>query len=92
MTVAQSAFVNQLIAKLASTAPDIDPALVILTGSTEIRTAFPADQVPAILLAYMAGLRVTFAIMTGFAGIAFLASLFVSWKRLHRKVSKDDTI
>ncbi|OAA63636.1 Major facilitator superfamily domain, general substrate transporter [Niveomyces insectorum RCEF 264] len=83
LAAAQSAFVNRLIATLATTAPGVDANTVILTGSAQIRSVFPPDQVPGIVLAYMAGLRLTFAIMIGFAGFSFLLSFLQSWKRLH---------
>lgn len=62
--------------------------MVVLTGVTQIRTAFPADQVPGILMAYMAGLKVTFAIATGAIGLAFVVSIFSSWKRLNPEALK----
>lgn len=70
MSAAQCAFVNQMLKSLAVTAPDVDPAKLIATGVSEIREAFPADQIPGILLAYMDGLRIPFAIATATAGAA----------------------
>lgn len=55
---------------LSVTAPDVDPAKLIATGVSEIRDAFPAEQIPGILLAYMDGLRIPFAIATAAAGAA----------------------
>ena len=85
---AQSAFVNQLLAKLPEYAPNVDPHIIIATGATQIRTAFPADQVPGILMAYMAGIKVTFAIATAAVGLAFVISIFSSWKRLNMEALK----
>lgn len=72
-----------MTSKLASTAPTVDPATVILTGSAEIRNVFAPDQVPGIVLAYMSGLKVTFALMAGFAGMSFLLSGLQSWKKIY---------
>lgn len=63
-----------MVQTLARTAPDVDPTVVAATGATQIRGVFPSDQIPGILIAYMDGIRVPFAIATGAAGIAFLAS------------------
>ncbi|TVY88808.1 putative efflux pump [Lachnellula willkommii] len=82
VSAAQSAFVNQIIRKLATTAPHIDTMKVIATGATEIRTAFP-DDIYDILLAYMAGLKAAFAISIAMVGISALVSPFTPWKRLH---------
>jgi hypothetical protein len=88
VAAAQSAFVNTLLNTLPSVAPDVDPAVVIVTGATEIRDAFSDDQVPGILVAYMAGIKLAFAIAIGGAGFSFLLSLLSKWKRLNREASK----
>lgn len=82
LSAAQSAFVNKIATVLRSSTPDVDVATVIATGATEIRNVFPADQVPGIVIAYMEGLRVTFAIAATAVGLAFVVSFFSSWKRL----------
>ncbi|CAH0043364.1 unnamed protein product [Clonostachys solani] len=92
IAAAQSAFVNIMTSKLASTAPTVDPATVILTGSAEIRNVFAPDQVPGIVLAYMSGLKVTFALMAGFAGMSFLLSGLQSWKKIYGDKKVSDAI
>lgn len=88
VSAAQSAFVNMLVNKLPSSAPDVDSALVVLTGATEIRSRFTPDQVPGILVAYMAGLKVVFALTIAATGVAFCISLGASWKRLNTDAVK----
>ncbi len=83
VAAAQSAFLNTLINKLPEFAPGVDPAQVILTGATQIRVAFPEDVVPGILLSYMAGLKVAFAIAIAGTGIAFSVGLFSRWERIN---------
>jgi hypothetical protein len=82
-SAAQSGFVNRILTELARTAPNIDPQAVIGTGATQIRHAFPAEQVPAIVLAYMAGIKVTLAIAVGLTATACLISALVPRKRLN---------
>ncbi|KAG6354259.1 hypothetical protein INS49_004864 [Diaporthe citri] len=77
LSAAQCAFVNQMLKTLAVTAPDVDPAKLIATGVSEIHEAFPADQIPGILLAYMDGLRIPFAIATATAGAACVITCIV---------------
>ncbi|KIW20704.1 hypothetical protein PV08_01281 [Exophiala spinifera] len=83
LSAAQSAFNNKLISTLRSTAPGVDPGLVLVTGATEIRRVFTPAQVPGIVAAYMQGLKSVFAIGTGTFGAAFLASMCAPWTRLH---------
>lgn len=81
-SVGQSAFFNQLLAKLSSTRSDIDPALVIATGATELRHVFTPDQLPDVILAYMHGLKAVFAVGIGMAGFACLNTAIIPWNRL----------
>lgn len=67
-----------MLKTLATTAPDVDPTKLIAVGVSEIRDAFPAEQVPGILLAYMDGLRIPFAIATATAGAACVLACIVA--------------
>lgn len=94
MAAAQAALFNQLLQKLASTAPDINSALVLGTGASELKNVFTAEQMTAILPAYMAGLKVAFAISVTAAGLAFCFSPFNNWKKIdaHREAPDDTPI
>jgi MFS family permease len=85
VSAAQSIFLSELIRKVRELAPQVDPAMVILTGATEIRSAFPQEVLPQIIESYMAGLKVTFALAIAGAGIAFVSSFGSRWQRLNRE-------
>lgn len=89
VSAAQSAFLNRLITTIASSAPNVNPAMVVGTGATEIRTVFPPEDVPGILIAYMAGIKVALGISIGGAGIALLIGIFGKWKRLNTETMKE---
>ncbi|KAI1083470.1 efflux pump antibiotic resistance protein [Whalleya microplaca] len=89
VSAAQSAFVNQLISQLPITEPGVDPGVVVATGATTLRVVFDATQLPGILLAYMTGLRVAFAIAVGAVGLSSIFGLFNSWRRLSPEAVKD---
>ena len=89
VTAAQAAFVNRLLITLPTTAPGVDSAEVVATGATMLRSAFPADQVPGIIIAYMAGIKVALAVAIGGAGAGLLISLCGRWKRLDSVAVKD---
>lgn len=82
VAAAQAAFVNQIIIKLAGTARSINSALVVSTGASELRDVFTAEQMTAILPAYMTGLKVAYAISIAAAGIAFCLSPFNNFKKI----------
>ncbi|KAI9759116.1 MAG: hypothetical protein M4579_002563 [Chaenotheca gracillima] len=79
---AQAGFVNQIVNKLPTTAPTVNPALVVAAGATELRDIFPADELAGILVAYMAGIKVTFAITIAAVGISFPISLLSRWNKI----------
>lgn len=89
LSAAQSAFNNRMISTIAVTAPGVSPAVVLLTGATQIRSAFTSTQVPGVVAGYMAGLKVVFAISVGAFGFAFLIGLFGSWKKLNASAMKN---
>lgn len=84
VSAAQAAFVNVLIKALPRTAPGVDAAIVVLTGATDLRTAFSPDMLPGILEAYMRGLKIAFAIGLASTGVAFVViTSFQKWNRLN---------
>jgi MFS transporter, DHA2 family, glioxin efflux transporter len=89
VSAAQSGFVNRLISTLATSAPGVDPQTVVATGATQIRTMFDADQVTGIVFAYMAGVKVTFALVVALTGITCLLGVFAPWKRINVEELKE---
>ncbi|KAK7724451.1 hypothetical protein SLS63_008708 [Diaporthe eres] len=86
---AQAAFVKTLLLRLPISAPGVDPGLVVRTGATEIRHAFPASQVPGILMAYMAGIKVAFAIALTACSLSFIVGFLGGWSRLDPEAVKN---
>lgn len=87
VSAAQSAFTNQLISSLKTHAPDVDPLHVIAVGATELRSAFAADQIPGIIVSYMDGLRVVFALCIALAGCSTLISFAMPWVSIKGKAA-----
>lgn len=83
VSAAQSAFVNVVIKTLPFSAPTVNPALLIGTGATEIRSRFTPEQLPGILVAYMHGLKIAFAIAVAATGLGLVLGAFSKWKRLN---------
>ncbi|KAF5585410.1 major facilitator (MFS1) transporter [Fusarium pseudoanthophilum] len=85
ITAAQSGFINQIIHKLSSTAPTVDPALVTETGATTLRQNFSGAELNGVLHAYAWGIKVAFAITIVACGITVITSLFTKWTNIHHK-------
>ncbi|KAJ9656120.1 hypothetical protein H2198_005176 [Neophaeococcomyces mojaviensis] len=91
LSAAQSAFNNQLIKTLAIKLPEINPAVVLGTGATQIREAFTAAQVPLVIDAYVVGLKAVFAITVAAYGVSTIVGFFGSWEKLHNNDLKKAT-
>jgi EmrB/QacA subfamily drug resistance transporter len=84
VSAAQAGFLNVMLDSLPKLAPDVNPALLLATGATDLREVFSENQIPGILRAYMEGLKVSFAIGIASSGIAFIIIVvFQRWNRLN---------
>lgn len=83
LAAAQSGFINQVLVKLRSLGTNVSPVLVIATGATELRDVFSGNVLGDVLVSYMTGIKVTFAITTAALGVSFLISLLSKWQRLN---------
>lgn len=81
---AQAALVNVLVKVRSHSAPGIDPVTVVNTVATDLRRVFSADQVPGIFVAYMRGLKISFAIGLALSAVAsIIITLFQKYHRLN---------
>ncbi|TKA81270.1 hypothetical protein B0A49_00224 [Cryomyces minteri] len=85
VSAAQSAFSNALIKSLLVNAPTVNVVQVVAIGATELRSTFTAEQLPGILVAYMDGLKVGFALAIALAGCATVVSVFTPWTSVKGK-------
>lgn len=60
----------------------IDKGALILTGATNIRQAFSAQEIPIVVDGYMHGLKVVFALCIASTGIATMVALGSRWNKL----------
>jgi hypothetical protein len=88
VSAAQSAFVNTMVQRLATSAPSVNPIVVLGTGATQLRAVFPADVVPGVLVAYMDGIKTALALALASVGLAFVVSLFSNFKRMNTETLK----
>ncbi|ERT01379.1 MFS gliotoxin efflux transporter GliA [Sporothrix schenckii 1099-18] len=81
---AQSAFVNTMVRRLAVLAPDLNPAVVINTGNTQLRTVFAGPHLDGVLESYALGIQRAFALSIVGSGVATLFGLAATWKRVNQ--------
>lgn len=87
ISAAQAGFANKMLEQLPLKAPNVDPGLVIVTGATDLRKVFDAEQIPGILAAYMEGLKVPFAISIACACATAVFALAPRWESIKGKVN-----
>lgn len=89
IAAAQAGFVNQLVHKLANTAPSVNPALVTAAGITELHQVFSGAELDGIVRAYAWSIKVAFAITIGACGVTFPISLCSRWNNINAKKPSD---
>lgn len=85
LAAAQAGFTNQLKQRLASTAPNVDRALVLATGATDIRRVFSGADLVGIIRAYEWGIKVAFAIVIAASCVSAIFSLCTKWDNINKK-------
>jgi hypothetical protein len=75
-----------MVKELPIRAPNVDPAVVLVTGATELKTLFSGDDLAGILDAYMEGLRVPFIMCIAAACVALVIAFTPRWENLKGKV------
>lgn len=78
----QTAFTNRLLARVPVTAPAVKPSLVVATGATQLRSVFSEADLPGVLVAYMDGLKISFALAIALAGITLPIALLARWRNV----------
>lgn len=84
---AQAAFANRLLIELPNTAPGVDSAAVVAAGATQLQSF--GSSLHGVRLAYMDGLKVTFAFACASMGVAFILALFSRRARIGGEAAKN---
>ena len=87
VSAGQAGWSNTLLKEVAIRVPDVSPGLVLATGATELRKVFTPEQLPGILDANMAGVRVPIAIAIACSVVVVLLSPAARWENIKGKVS-----
>lgn len=82
MSAGQSAFVNVLAHALIDVTPAVNPAQVIGTGATALRTVFSAATIPGVVESYTKGLQAAYTISIVAAALATIIALASKWRNL----------
>ena len=85
VSAGQTAFANRLLSRVPVTAPGVSPGLVVATGATQLRDVFAAKDIQGIIIAYMDGLKISYALAIALAGVSLPVAMFAKWQNIKPK-------
>jgi hypothetical protein len=85
VSVGQSIFTNQLIESLAANVPTIDPAVILVTGATNLQKTVPSELLAGVILSYSTALTRAFLVSAGLAAFTIFGSALIPWKSVKGK-------
>ncbi|KAJ3472460.1 hypothetical protein NLG97_g10971 [Lecanicillium saksenae] len=88
LAAGQSAFVNQIVVKLRTTAPNLDPGRVTGTGATELHHIFSGADLDGVVRAYAWGIKVVFLITLACCILTVPFALCNKWTNVNAKKAK----
>lgn len=74
ISIAQVLFANKLLEEVSANVKGVNPALVVATGATQLRSAFK-QELPAILRSYMAGLHDAYALAIAVGAVSCVLAI-----------------
>lgn len=80
ISAGENIFTNKLLQGLRSAAPELDPAVVLATGATELRKAVQPQFLQAVIFAYNEALIKAFYAAVALSSLTIIGSLGVEWR------------
>lgn len=86
IAVGQNIFTNQLMKHVvAANIPQLDPALILQTGATQLRSLVPPQYLRPLLVAYNKAVIRTWYVVVGMAALSIVGAFFMEWKSVKGK-------
>jgi len=85
ISVGQNVFTNSLLTNLKAVVPDLNPAIVLAVGATEIKHQIEERFLDGVLVAYNSALTQTFYVSVATASMSIFGAAFVQWKSMKGK-------
>jgi hypothetical protein len=82
VAIAQSLFANRMLHALSSGSSNLDVALVLGTGASELQDVFSGDELTAVIAAYMVGIKDVFTFSLACAAFSVLLTALIPFKKL----------
>ncbi|KAK3631965.1 MFS sugar transporter [Elasticomyces elasticus] len=85
ISVAQNVFTNTLLSNLKKVVPGLDPAVIMATGATSLKTVIPAEYYAGVQVAYNLSLQNCFYVAVAMSVISLIGAVFLEWKSVKGK-------
>jgi len=85
ISVAQNVQTNELLKQLKAVVPDLDPAVVLTTGATELKNVIPHQYLAGVLTAYNTAITNTFYVGVAMAVVSIFGAVAMEWKSVKGK-------
>ncbi|KAI4131372.1 MAG: hypothetical protein LQ338_001257 [Usnochroma carphineum] len=82
LAAGQTAFENRLLGALRHNVPDVSPARVVATGASSLRENFSGQQLSGIIISYLSGIHLAFALAIGLVGFSLLVAVIAPWRKI----------
>lgn len=80
ISAGENIFTNKLLQGLRSAAPELDPAVVLTTGATQLRQAVESQFLPGVIFAYNGALIKAFYAAVALSSLTIIGSLGMEWR------------
>lgn len=80
ISVAQNVFTNKLLSNLAIMVPNLDPAIVLATGATNLKTVIDPKDLAGVLTAYNGAIVNCFYVSVAMAVVSIFGAVCMEWK------------
>jgi hypothetical protein len=85
VSIAENILSNQLSDRLRDSFSPLEASSIVAAGSTNIGKTVPAEQIDVVIKAYSQALSSAYVLPIGAAGMSFLCSLGMEWKKIEKK-------
>ncbi|KAK3649647.1 hypothetical protein LTR56_006830 [Elasticomyces elasticus] len=85
ISVSQNIFNSHLVSSLVKQNIGLNPEQILNTGATSLRSAVPADNLPALLIIYNSAVRQVFVLGTILSCLAVLGAAGLEWRSVKGK-------
>ncbi|KAK5989377.1 Aspyridones efflux protein [Cladobotryum mycophilum] len=90
ISVAQTAFSNELVQELKVRAPDLNSSTVLDAGAADLASHVPKQYLSEVVVSYSNGLAKSFIVGTVLVVLSLTGSVFVEWRSVKSRKNEAD--